>query len=220
MNLGTIRTSVRKRVGNPTVGDVPDATLDDVINRSYRQICDRFRFYTTRKLCAFDTVLDQQKYNLPTSSLVVLAVSDTTNKNTLIARDESWANDNIIDATTHGKPTSYVHIKDWMQLYPIPDDTYSIKVYYRYSVADLAVDADEPLIPLEWHEGICLLARAVYYDDNQDIPKAQYTFTAYSAWLSTKPNEMDEEMKISDEQGVRVPTKASSGRRLDFDQAD
>lgn len=221
MNLLEIRTSLRSRVGNPSTTDVPDATLDDIANRAYVQITDRYKFFKNRKLCYFTTVAGQQKYELPTSSLVVLSVADLTNKIELDMKDDTWGNNNQWDGTTTGRPTDYVRYRGWMQLYPVPNGSYNIQVYYKYSVDKLVIDGDTPVIPLEWHEGIVLLGRYIYWDDKGDIPKAQYAMNAYKEmWLADKPDEMDDELMATNKLGVIVPTKSPSTRRLDFDHAD
>lgn len=216
--LLAMRTSLRSRVGNPSTSDVPDAVLDDCLNRAYVQITDRFKYFATRRKCYFATVADQQRYNLPSALLNILSVSDITNRIELTRRDDTWANNNQWDGTTTAKPTDYFRYMGWIGLSPVPDGVYNIEVYYKYAIAALADDADQPVTPSTWDEGIILLARAIYHDDRQDVPKAQYAQNFYKMWLSDKPDELQEELQMSDWQGVIVPTKQSTvGRRLDFD---
>ena len=79
MDLTTMRTRLRARIGNPDVVDVPDDDLTRIINSAYGDIADRFRFHKVRKICTFPTVSNTQDYGLPADLLEIMKVRDQTN---------------------------------------------------------------------------------------------------------------------------------------------
>ena len=216
-DLITLRTRLRKRIGNPTVAAVPDADLTQVINDAYGEIATKYKFHKVRKLCTFDTVVDQQKYGLPTDCYAVLRVRDTTNKIKLEkAGDRTAATD---DATASAKPTSYVRQRDWIALYPTPDDIYTMELFYKAKPTDLSADVDYPVLPGAWDEGLLRLARFYYWDSIGDLPKATYAQTLYDKWVSDMPLEFDDEADVIDS-GVEIPTLGNSqDKGLDFDHS-
>lgn len=212
MDLVAMRTKLRKRIGNPDTGDVPDADLDEHINQAYRDITDRFRFHAARKICNFPTVSGTKDYGLPTDVGVVLNIRDETTGQKIVKIDHSDdAGQESEDSDITGRPQGYIRLRNFLRFEPTPDGVYNIRVFYKAAIVDLVDDADVPVIPEAWHEGIMKLARHYYYDNKPDVPKAQYALAIYQSWLSTKPVEVDEEKRDLDK-GVRLPTLEVRGR--------
>lgn len=213
MDLTTMRTRLRARIGNPDTTDVPDATLTRIINSAYTDIADRFRFHSARKLCTFPTVADTQDYGLPTDLIEIMKVRDQTNGWQLSKADylDEAAKEERSDSVITERPRFYIRYRNFIRLEPTPDGVYTIELFYRAGITELSADGDTPILPSAWHEGIIKLARHYFYDEVGDIPKAQYALSIYNSWLSTKPNEVDEEKKDLDK-GVRIPTLAT-GRK-------
>ncbi len=219
MDLVTMRTKLRKRVGNPTVTDVPDVDLTGHINTAYHEIANSYRFRMVRKLCTFDTVASQAEYGLPSDCLAVLKARNSTSEHRLEKMDDRKGAE-LENVSTEGDPTKYIRYRDWITLVPTPDGVYTIQLHYKADVSDLSADADEPVVPSVWHEGIIKLARYYYYDEEGDIPKAQSSYNVYELWASRKPVEVDEE-KVDFDSGVTIPSLGtSSTERFDFDHSD
>lgn len=221
--LTQLQTALRGRVGNPTVTDVPDATLTDLINRAIEEIEDRYRFRKNRKTTSITTVDGQADYNLPATSLVVMSVGDASNNSHLEQKDDAWylANRgqyyNTSGVAQKGKPLYYVPYGDYIMLLPVPDaSTYSIRVAYRAQYTALVAGIDSPEIPSVWHEGVLKLARAKFYDDRQDTAKYQQYYNDWKMWVEEKPVEVDEENFWDNQQGVIVPTLARAQSQLDW----
>lgn len=219
MDLTTMRTRLRARIGNPDTTDVPDEDLTRILNSAYSDIADRFRFHTVRKLCTFPTVDAEQNYSLPTDLLEIMKVRDQTNGRQIKKGDYIDAAGKIerSNSIITTQPLFYIRYRNFIRLEPTPDGVYTIELFYKAGVVNLAGDEDSPILPATWHEGIVKLGRHYFYDEKGDIPKAQYALAIYNSWLSTKPNEVDEEKKDLDK-GVRIPSLAT-GRR-GFSQED
>lgn len=217
MDLVTLRTRLRARVGNPDVADVPDATLTEHINSAYRDIANRFRFHAARKICTFPTVTGTKDYGLPADCDVIFNIRDLTNGVKLTKAD--YSDDAMQESTANdvrAKPLTYIRMRNFIRLEETPNGVYTIRIFYKAGIVDLVANGDTPILPVAWHEGILKLARHYFYDSKPDIPKAQYALSVYNSWLSTKPVEVDEEKRDLDK-GVRLPT-LQRARERDFDR--
>jgi len=225
MQFSEMVTSLRVRVGNPTTTDAPDSTLKDILNRSYLDIADRYRFHKVRKRCTFRTVADQSRYDLPNDLLAVLRVSDTTNFVKLEKIGDRQLSSRTSPNTT-GKPTQYVRYRSWIELSPIPDlgdgvtTGYVMEVWYKYQLPKLINDGDQPELPLSWHEGVVMFGKYKYYEDVADGPKAAAAYEAWKLWVVDKPTEIDDE-SVDIDSGVEILTLSQNiSPRLDFNHSD
>jgi len=224
MDLETIVTRLRQSIGNPSISDVADATLQQLVNDCYEEIGDKFRFFKARKVCTFDTIAGISTYTLPTASVELMRVYDMMNKKiqsmTSDAEAQTLRQDET-DSSLWGFPTNYTHYRDWIRFIPVPNGIYKMEIYYRVVMTPLSASTDEPIFPLPWHRGILLLSRYNYFElIASDVPKAISARNAYSIWLENKPDEVAEELRRSD-RGVIVPTLSEwpGSERLDFDHA-
>jgi hypothetical protein len=216
--LSALRTELRSAIGNPSVASVANSALNDVLNEAYEHILDTYRFQNNRNICTFTTVASTADYALPTEYIHVLSVWDTTNSVRLAQRDDNWASDNLeLDA---GMPTDYVHYKNWIKLFPTPDDAYTIRVRHKATQTALSADGDEPVLPTPWHKGLVKKARAIWFENQGDVQKAAFFDDIWEKWVARKPIEVDEELMHDNEQGMIVPTARSHARRVSFDYSD
>lgn len=205
MDLVTARSTLRTKVGSPTVSEVSDETLDRIINAAYREIGSKFPFNETRCIKSFSTIAGTNRYTVPTDLAALFRVWDDTNKKKLSKRGVRYLA-NLPLNMQDGKPCYYVRAKDWIQLIPTPDAIYTIDIYYLTEIQDLVVDGDTFVLPLPWHDGIILKARHLYYDERGDIGKAIYAKNEWKDWLSDKPSEIDLEKDDLEDVGVVIPT--------------
>lgn len=213
MDLITMRTRLRARIGNPDTTDVPDSDLSRIINSAYTDVADRFRFHKVRKLCTFPTASGTQDYGLPTDLLDIIKVRDQTNGRQLrkVDYNDAAEKNEKAGSVLRQQPMHYLRYRNFIRLEPTPDGAYVVEMFYRAGIVDLALDADAPVVPVPWHEGIVKLARHYFYDEKGDIPKSQYALSIYNSWLSTKPIEVDEEKRDLD-RGVKIPSLGDSRR--------
>lgn len=200
-----MRLTLRTKIGSPTIVDVPDSTLTRLCNAAYREIASKYPFNEVRCIKSFTTTADEPRYTVPDDLAALFRVWDDTNKKKLTKRGVRFLA-TIPKNVPNGKPTSYVRAKDWIQLYPTPDDDYIIELFYLTDIADMVDDSDEPVLPLAWHDGIVLKARHLYYDERGDIGKAIYAKNEWKDWVSDKPSEIDMEKVDLEDAGVIIST--------------
>lgn len=228
MQLLELRNRLRSQIGNPTTVDVTDQDLNQLLNDSMKDITGRFRFHKARKRCSFWTVNGQGRYGLPVDCESVLRLWDMTNRLKLEKIGDRQFSSQTNLADTVAKPEKYVRYRDYVELYPIPDqgtsaeaqDGYEIEVYYKYKQALLTDNSDVPGIPDSWHLGIVLYAKYLYRMNQDDIPKQQAALEVWKIWVQDKPTEIDEE-SVDIDSGVDVLTLSQrSSPRQDFNHAD
>lgn len=220
MNLLAMRTALRPKLGNPTVTEVPDATLTAFLNTAYTEITGKYPFNEVRCVKSFDTVAGTSRYDVPTDLAALFRIWDDTNKKKLGKKGVRFLATARKDVP-NGKSFYYVRTKNWFQLIPTPDAVYSMMIFYLQTVADLVADGDVPVIPGAWHHGIVLKARHLYYDEKGDIGKAIYAKNEWKDWVSDKPSEIDLEKDDLEDSGVIVESLGgehgrSFGGRSDY----
>lgn len=223
MNLTTLQTRLRERIGNPDTTDVPDATLTLRLNEAYVDILDKYNFHAAKTTStSTSTVASDYDYTLSGIDILI-AVRDNTTGVKLTKRDRVWW-DEIAAASVRaeGKPTDYFWDGSTLYLDPIPDDVYQLLIRYRRATTELAAGGDSPVIPTSWHHGIVLLGRAKYYEAIEDGPKYALALQSFNIWVKDKADEIAEELKADYDQAVRLPDleRFAGGPRQDFDHAD
>lgn len=228
MQLQELQTRLRSQIGNPSLVDVTNEDLTQLLNDSMKDITGRYRFHKARKRCVFWTVRGQGAYGLPVDCESVFRLWDQTNRVKLEKIGDRQFSSQTNLADTVGKPTKYVRYRDYVELYPIPDqgtsaeaeDGYAIEVFYKYKQVLLSDAADSPGIPDSWHLGIVLYAKYLYYIGQGDIPKQQSSLETWKIWVADKPTEIDEE-SVDIDSGVDVLTLSQTiDPRQDFNHAD
>lgn len=213
MDLATMRNTLRTKIGFPTVTDVSEDTLTRIINAVYREVCNKYAFNETRCIKSFNTAIGTARYTLPTDIAVLWRVWNDTEKYKLRKRGVRFLA-TLAPNIPQNKPRDYVRTKDWIEVSPVPDAVYVIKIFYLTETADLVADGDTPVLPLPWHDGLVLKARHSYYDERGDIGKAIYAKNEWKEWLSDKPSELDMEKDDLDDAGVVVATLGGEHRML------
>lgn len=105
-------------------------------------------------------------YTFSSSVKRINGITDTTNDISLVRRDLSWVrlNDPGLDFT--GIPAVYVFLGASLtgslqvQLWPTPQGAYAYTVDYTAQIADMTADAEEPLLPEDYHHLLALGAQA------------------------------------------------------------
>jgi len=217
VTFSEIRDLLRNLIGSPNTTNVPDATLNPIVNRSYKHIATRFRFQRTRPRRTFSTVYGQVAYSLAADETMIFDVWNKTTNRPLKRVDSPQLY--VVDGTTqypndYDEPRLYYREGTTIQLYKPPDAVYVIEYRAKITPADLSANGDTPILPDSWHEGIAYLARWYYFDQIIDYPKAQYAMNTWKLWLSDKNNEYDEETQAFEESVDVFPSTELNRRNL------
>lgn len=144
-----------ERICGISADDVPDGLIEILLNRSWWEIMNKFKFRQKDLVVDFPLVAGSERYEVPDQfeALRSIAVYDTENKSHYLERVTSkWYMERYdSDEDSRGFPTHYFREGSTINLYPTPDAAYNAILRYTGTLADLAEDND-PSIPQEWHE--------------------------------------------------------------------
>src|SRR5688572_5671461 len=78
MNFGEAKARLRKAVKNPDLTELSDADCGAYVISGYVDLASRYPYHQTRKRCTFDTVVGEEKYQLPTDLTALYRVKNIT----------------------------------------------------------------------------------------------------------------------------------------------
>lgn len=120
----------------------------------------KFMFPELNTSTTVSTVEDRAWITAPTDKLITYTIHDNSNDKKL--KNINWR-DYIRragrgDTDEAGSPTHWATYGSSYYLYPTPDDSYVMEIYYRKRQAELSGSADVTAIGAEWDEVILKLA--------------------------------------------------------------
>jgi len=120
----------------------------------------RFYFPELETSTASTTTDGDSTINVPSDCMVIRHIWDSTNDKKLrnISFDKYLSYPGRADTTKENEPTQWVRNEDYIYLYPTPDDSYTLYIYYRKRPTVMSDDNDTTDIGAEWDEAILQLA--------------------------------------------------------------
>lgn len=158
MDLSTMRSRVQGYLGGRT--DATATLVDEYINNAYRELTGSFFF---DKLEATDTSITTvdgtAAYDVPSALYTVTHVRNTTDDVPLKQMEIDWYDQQDI-TDNKGEPEYFVEYADQLLIFPTPDDAYALTLRGPKPPTTLTLDADEPVIPEDWHMILVLRSAA------------------------------------------------------------
>jgi len=190
IDLADLRTELRIHFGYEPNGtsDLSDVDADLLLNRAFWELLNKFNFRDEECSIEF-TVADGEDFiSLPTlfESIRTLSIlnADSNQWTPLTRADvkefERVAND---DTSNKGAPENYFREGIGIRLYSsaggAPDATYTLRIKYRVTLADLSSSNTTMVIPEVWHELVLLggvwrgLQRLRDYEASREVRNTQ-----------------------------------------------
>lgn len=190
LELQDLRDLLRSHLGNLDEQDMPDSEADSLLNRSWWEVADKFKFKEKEGKDSFPTVESTAEYDLSSTTsdlfgLTRVAAEDTYGKHFLLNRiDESkYESEYDEDSSQEGFPTHYFRRDVTLTLHPTPDAAYTIYIYYQKTLADLS--SGGPDVPRSWHEVILLGAVWRGYLAMKDFAAVNAVRNTYTGLLNS-----------------------------------
>ncbi len=218
IDLAVLRTELRIHLGYESDGtdDLSDDNADLLLNRAFWELLNKFNFREEECSIEFTVDEDEDFISLPTlfESMRKLSIlnSDTNKWTPLVRADiqefERVAND---DDSAKGAPENYFREGSGIRLYSKagggPDATYTLRIKYRVTLADLASGNTTLVLPEVWHELVLMgghwrgLLRLRDYESAREVKNQQVAMIN-----STVPVEAKEEVD-SPLAGIEIPSE-------------
>ena len=193
MTFRTIIDDAAERLGN----NQPEARVRfrRFINEWYHRIladCGLPRGTVGTSLGAI--VAGTATYDLPATVGRVQQIYSVTDDLVLEERPLAWIREQDPDDSQQGMPQFYAYVTDRkIKLYPIPDDTRTIKIDHDAVVSEMDEDADIPSIPEDFHYLLSLGIRINEHERTSD-DRLKYCSQEMMAgvsrlrnWLASRP---------------------------------
>ena len=218
IDLSVLRTELRIHLGFESDGtdDLSNDDADLLLNRAFWELLNKFNFREEECSVEFTIAEDEDYTSLPVlfESMRSLAILNSdTNKWTPLDRIdiqefERLAND---DSSAKGAPEKYfregVGIRLLSSAGGAPDATYTLRIKYRFTLADLASGNATLVIPDVWHELILMggfwrgLHRIRDYEGAREIRNTQIGMINTTVEVESK-EEVDSPLA-----GIEIPSE-------------
>jgi len=177
MNLGDVRTRVKRQFGDESQVQINDSDITRWANDAQRFIVMQSEGLLQKSATA-DLVASQQEYSVPSDLLILRSISTRLTTSTpyfpLIGLSPQEFDQKIGDweggSGVNSGYAGYYHIYGALiKLWPIPvaSLTAGLKIYYSRLPTDVAVDADVLDLPITYHSAVVnyCLQQAYELDD-------------------------------------------------------
>lgn len=193
MNRGDIRSLVRIWLNERSPGFWLDADLNTLIsiaNQKVNSLISSLKedFFTAS--ATFSTVGGQKSYIFPTDLRFLrriehtnaLDITDVERLDELPFPDSEQHQD--WQWVSQSKPKRYRIVGNHFELWPIPDDIYTMRIYYDQLQVALALDPDIPLSPGDFHDMVAVWTVILA------LPKGSEDSLEYKAIWADRKNDL------------------------------
>lgn len=151
MNLSTMRTEVRTRIGNPsTDGFYSDAQLNSLINEAMHFISSADDWPWLQTSENITTVAGTRAYT-PNANWVRTKQLYINDSEPFVFISVAEADDN---GNRQGQPDQYTIYDEDIIMVPTPSSVYTVVHQYIKKETDLSGDSDSPIMPTMFHYAI------------------------------------------------------------------
>lgn len=202
MTLSELRNLSRFWLDDVLGGYFTDAQMNILLNNAQRECQKQLLqsaedFYTVCVTAV--TVANQANYALPSDFIkcmrlerLVSGSGDSATYQRLfpITRNEQ---DVLVEIST-GAPYNYIINQSTFTLLPVPDDVYTLHLWYAYRVADMSGDSDEPDVPKDYHEYLAILAaRDGFLRDGRTLAPIESKLIYYETMMKENSDRRNED---------------------------
>lgn len=192
------------------------------INAARRRLSTQNRFWDFKRNFKFpslydsasDATVDGTAYiDVPTGALYVEYIYDETNDVALsyIKNKQYFSYTDRSDTDNEGEPKEYTRRGSYIYLHPTPDDAYTLSVYYRAFLQDLAADSAVSGLGEEWDDVILQLAAYIGFMWINDYDNATQRQGEVLWMLKNRIGIYDNE-----EKGIRGRNLQASAKMSDY----
>lgn len=155
LDITSFRAKFRKLTGQDS-SDIIDSDIDTLLNQSWWEIQDKFRFPQQDASYNFNTIQNTRFYPIPSSvqALRNVILTDSISNRTVLdpLTVRTMEDGSNTDPSFNAQPINYRREGGNLILFPTPDAIYLITLIYEATLADLSGSNTTAPIPQSWHE--------------------------------------------------------------------
>ena len=160
-----------------------------------------------RRICKqTTTIAAQERYALPSDIVAMLSLKDSTNKKRLLKT--AIENFELLEDDRPGKPTHYARVDNVLHLYPKPNASFLIQLFYIKEPAVMALRTAVSELPSMYDRVIQMIALRNALIDLEQNERATFVFQAAQNKIRELPTEAWLESQNPSE-GIQIATKLS-----------
>ena len=206
LTLLDMRKLVREGLGGLDEQDLTDPDLDMLLNMSYWEIESRFPFEEKNARTEFVTVVGTNEYSIGTMEVASATLLDAIQSISVMKDDQSYKlqrmsedyyDEQYNSNTDHQSiPRYYVRRDDTIVLWPVPDEIYTMRLYYLKTLQAILVGSVEILnFPREWDELVVegAVTRGHYYRQDYQLARESENFRVAKLRTASTTKSKEEE---------------------------
>ena len=206
LTLLQMRKLVRDGLGGLDEQDLPDTDLDMLLNMSYWELESRFPFEEKNARTEFVTVVGTDEYSIGALELASATLLDAIQSISVIQNDQSYKlqrmtedyYDELYSANTDERaiPRYYLRRDDSIVLWPVPDEVYTMRLFYLKTLQAILVGSVEILnFPREWDELVVegAVTRGHYYRQDYQLARESENFRVAKLRTASTTHAKEEE---------------------------
>lgn len=171
MDFGTLQSRISAKTGN--YAGFTTQQIKDAINDSIFEICKKFNVFPNYKDANISVVANTRTYNLPSDfrseEYLALVSNDALIKPPLVKsykeRLHQFDRQDYLSDSIKGQPKFYIINDNTISLYPLPDTSYTLKLFYKFFFATLVQSTDRNYLTDKHPFPIIYYALSLLYDD-------------------------------------------------------
>lgn len=171
--------------------ELGDPLIKEHLNIAYKNFLAEAEFPMEETSTVLTITAGSRSVALPANVFSVLAVRDDTN-NVKLTPMYGWGNmfQRFPDPAETGDPQNYRVIGPNLHIFPTPASNTNIEIFYSQEPADMVANADVPILPNRYHDGIVLMALSTAHLDDNDPDMAQTYASAYQSYVQQAVDEL------------------------------
>jgi len=206
LTLLQMRKLVREGLGGLDEQDLSDPDLDMLLNMSYWELESKFPFEEKNARTDFVTVVGTDEYSIEALELASATLLEAVQSIAVIQEDQSYKlqrmsedfYDEMYNTNTDQRaiPRYYVRRDDAIVLWPIPNDVYTMRLYYLKTLLSVLVGSVEILnFPREWDELVVegAVTRGHYYRQDYQLARESENFRVAKLRTASTTKSKEEE---------------------------
>jgi hypothetical protein len=182
--------------------DITLSTASLWANLAYQEVATRIQYATDEGIAISSTTSGENRITLPADFGYPISVSNlsmTGDKATLRKRDADTFDS---QSTALACPEEYALYADWMELYPSPDSSYSVKLRYGKKMPVMVASTSTPAFDSRYHLPIVFRTAALLAATVDDLDREATNQARYLSTISSTPT--DHALRQRDKQSMRV----------------